>query len=76
MHRSGLRGDIDRFKNVNDTYGHAIGDKVLKHLAGKLGELVRDYDIVGRYGGEEFAIVFPETPHSTRQKIAVSILTD
>jgi diguanylate cyclase (GGDEF)-like protein len=54
--------DIDNFKHVNDTYGHSAGDEVLKHLADNLTALVREYDIIGRYGGEEFAVILPETP--------------
>jgi diguanylate cyclase (GGDEF)-like protein len=53
--------DIDHFKRINDTHGHAVGDQVLRHLAKKLTGLVRDSDIVGRYGGEEFAVLLPET---------------
>ena len=53
--------DIDFFKAVNDTYGHEAGDKVLKAFAKNLSEQVRDYDIIGRVGGEEFAIILPET---------------
>ena len=53
--------DIDKFKNINDTYGHQIGDKVIILLANKLKELVRNSDIVSRFGGEEFAVIFPQT---------------
>jgi len=52
--------DIDYFKKVNDTYGHLVGDIVLRELANILNQSVRKSDIVGRYGGEEFGIVFPE----------------
>jgi diguanylate cyclase (GGDEF)-like protein len=53
--------DVDGFKNYNDTYGHPQGDVLLKMLAALLKENVRDVDIVGRYGGEEFIILMPET---------------
>lgn len=54
--------DIDFFKNINDTHGHAAGDDVLRSLAGKLRQQIRHPDTIGRYGGEEFLIVLP---HST-----------
>ncbi|MGA2263237.1 MAG: diguanylate cyclase, partial [Acidobacteriota bacterium] len=51
--------DIDNFKQVNDTYGHAIGDAVLCETGNRMRASVRSYDAVGRYGGEEFLIVMP-----------------
>ncbi len=53
--------DIDKFKEVNDTYGHQVGDKVLKELASILNTNRRKTDFVGRYGGEEFVIICPES---------------
>jgi diguanylate cyclase (GGDEF)-like protein len=53
--------DIDHFKTVNDTYGHPIGDLVLKGVSRLLKAQARDTDIVARYGGEEFAVIMPET---------------
>lgn len=56
-----LMFDVDSFKSFNDTYGHPQGDRLLKRVAEVLEESVRNVDFVGRYGGEEFVIVLPET---------------
>lgn len=53
--------DLDHFKRVNDTYGHLIGDDVLRDVAGILRELTRGNDVAARYGGEEFLVLLPET---------------
>lgn len=54
-----IMADLDHFKQVNDNYGHVAGDGVLRKVARRMRSLVRDYDQVGRYGGEEFILVLP-----------------
>jgi diguanylate cyclase len=54
--------DIDHFKNVNDTHGHLVGDKVLRGLSKLLVNKMRGNDVLSRYGGEEFAVILPNTP--------------
>jgi diguanylate cyclase (GGDEF)-like protein len=53
--------DIDHFKTVNDDFGHQCGDMILHETAQLMSNLLRDYDAVGRYGGEEFLIILPES---------------
>jgi len=62
--------DIDHFKDINDTHGHATGDVVLARLAGRLQRSLRKYDTAYRYGGEEFAVLLPET--SLREAAAIA----
>jgi diguanylate cyclase (GGDEF)-like protein len=65
--------DIDRFKVVNDTYGHLVGDQVLKEIARTLTSQLRDYDLAGRFGGEEFSLLLPQTRSVDAIRIAERI---
>ena len=65
--------DIDHFKLVNDTYGHPIGDLVLRELAKLMDDNIRNIDILGRYGGEEFVILLPETTPKSAYEIGERI---
>lgn len=67
--------DIDHFKRVNDTHGHLVGDTVLKHVAGTLESAVRQCDSVGRFGGEEFVVLLPNTTHAEVVAIAERVRT-
>ena len=61
--------DVDHFKNVNDTYGHPVGDRVLKSLARLLQDRLRRTDIIGRYGGEEFGVILLNTDGGNAVKV-------
>jgi diguanylate cyclase (GGDEF)-like protein len=65
--------DIDHFKPVNDTYGHLAGDEVIKHTANVMRDSLRSVDRAGRYGGEEFGIILPETDAEGAQVICERI---
>lgn len=62
--------DIDHFKKVNDTHGHAVGDRVLREFAQRIARNIRGVDLASRYGGEEFVVMMPETPIDWAKMIA------
>jgi diguanylate cyclase (GGDEF)-like protein len=67
--------DVDHFKRVNDSYGHLIGDEVLRALAAELRQQVRESDVVGRFGGEEFTVLLPRTDTAGACRIAERLRT-
>jgi diguanylate cyclase len=67
--------DIDHFKNFNDEFGHLLGDEVLKFVASKTRETIRETDFVARFGGEEFSIIMPRTPLAAAGLVAERIRT-
>ena len=69
-HLCAIMTDIDFFKSVNDTYGHAAGDLVLKTVSRVIKLQLRDYDVAGRYGGEEFSIILPFTKLTEAKMVA------
>ncbi len=72
-----MMADIDNFKKINDSFGHQFGDRILKHVASTIHNSVRNSDVVGRYGGEEFLIflsqVEPDFIHAVGEKIRKSV---
>jgi len=69
-----LMFDIDNFKSINDNLGHIVGDKCLRNLAIVASNSIRKTDIIGRYGGDEFVIILPQTGVSDAFKIGTSLL--
>ena len=69
-----VMADVDHFKKVNDAHGHLAGDVVLKKVAAKMKECLREYDYIGRYGGEEFLIVLGDTDYETAVKAAKRLI--
>ncbi len=69
-----LMMDLDHFKRINDTWGHAAGDEVLRNFAGAVGELLRATDMLARLGGEEFALLLPNTAQDGAIEVATRIL--
>jgi diguanylate cyclase len=70
-----IMADIDHFKQVNDTYGHVFGDRVIKAVAQILKNNVKGRDMAARYGGEEFVVLLPDTPVEGARQLAESIRT-
>ena len=68
-----ILADLDGFKNVNDTYGHVMGDQVLVEVARRMRNCLRSYDAIGRYGGEEFLMVLPNSEASQAVRLAERI---
>ena len=67
--------DLDNFKQVNDTLGHPIGDRVIAEIAGVLGGRTRETDVLARIGGDEFAIVLPNCDSEEAQRVGETIAT-
>lgn len=66
--------DVDRFKSINDRFGHRVGDQVLKGVASAITQAVRVYDVPTRYGGDEFAVLLPEADTEAASRVARRIL--
>ncbi|MBF0496387.1 MAG: diguanylate cyclase [Deltaproteobacteria bacterium] len=69
-HLTLIMADLDYFKQVNDVHGHSVGDQVLKKVAGRMQDKLRESDIIARYGGEEFVVLLPETDIESGRTVA------
>ena len=68
--------DVDRFKSINDTYGHTTGDRVLREIAGRIRQRTREVDVAGRWGGEEFLVICPGTDAHGAGRLAEDVRRD
>jgi diguanylate cyclase (GGDEF)-like protein/PAS domain S-box-containing protein len=66
--------DVDRFKDINDTHGHRVGDQVLTRVGALIGQACRSYDVLGRWGGDEFLLVLPETRLDEARSVAARMI--
>lgn len=73
---SGMMIDIDDFKSVNDLYGHLTGDSVIREMAELIGRCVRNVDIIGRFGGDEFLVILPEADEAASAIVSNRLLTE
>ncbi|HMA09747.1 MAG TPA: GGDEF domain-containing protein [Ramlibacter sp.] len=62
--------DVDNFKDINDTYGHAVGDQVLRYIASEMRDRIRQPDVIGRLGGDEFLVILPSSPSNAASEQA------
>lgn len=69
-----MLADIDHFKNINDGFGHAVGDEVLKCIAQAMASVLREYDVCARWGGEEFLLLFPGCDQNSAPTVANRLL--
>jgi diguanylate cyclase (GGDEF)-like protein len=71
-----IMADLDNFKRVNDVHGHLVGDAVLRDVTSRMQNVLRSYDTLGRFGGEEFIVILPETDSDEAERIAERLRAD